>query len=102
MAKRPTKDKKREALRALVAKWSEKIRVEPRVVRVQRMTRKWGSCSTNGVVTLSDELSSRPVNFQEYVIAHELLHLRVKNHGKLFRASMGAYFPGWKEQDLQR
>lgn len=66
------------------------------------MTRKWGSCSTTGVVTLSDDLTSRPVKFQEYVIAHELLHLKVKNHGKLFRASMGAYFPGWRAQDLQR
>ena len=102
MGKRQSKDTKREELKTLVEKWSEKIRVSPRVVRVQRMTRKWGSCSTSGVVTLSADLSSRPVKFQEYVIAHELLHLKVKNHGKLFRASMGAYFPGWKEQDLQR
>ena len=102
MRKVKTKEMKRDQLKSLVEKWSIKIRVSPKIVRVQKMTRKWGSCSTAGVVTLSDDLTSRPLKFQEYVIAHELLHLKVKNHGKLFKASMGAYFPGWKVQDLKR
>ena len=102
MAKRPTKDMKREVLKLLVQKWCEKIPITPKLVIVQRMIRKWGSCSTSSVVTLSDDQATRPVRFHEYMIAHGLLHLRVKNHGKLFRASMGAYFPGWREQDLLR
>lgn len=35
--------------------------------------------------------------FQEYVVAHELLPLRAKNHSKLFKATMSAHFPGWRE-----
>jgi len=34
--------------------------------------------------------------FQDYVIVHELLHLQVPNHGKLFKSLMNAYLPGWE------
>ena len=66
------------------------------------MTRKWGSCSTAGNVTLAADLADQPPEFQDFVIAHELLHLRVPNHGKLFNALMTAYVPDWREQDLRR
>ncbi len=36
-------------------------------------------------------------DFQEYVIVHELLHLRVPNHGKLFRTLMLLYLPDWED-----
>lgn len=85
-----------------VLTWSEKLRVAPSQIRIQRMTRKWGSCSTAGWVTFSEDLLAEPKRFQEYVIAHELLHLRVPNHGKLFKATLSAHFPGWKEVDICR
>lgn len=66
------------------------------------MTRKWGSCSTAGNVTLAADLADQPPGFQDFVIAHELLHLRVPNHGKLFKALMTAYVPDWREHDLRR
>jgi hypothetical protein len=89
-------------LKLLVQEWSSRLRVKPRIVRVQSMSRKWGSCSTGGVVTLASDLSQKPKRFQEYVVAHELLHLRLKNHGKLFQATLSAHFPGWKKEDLER
>lgn len=66
------------------------------------MTRKWGSCSTAGNVTLAADLADQPPGFQDFVIAHELLHLRVPNHGKLFKALMTAHVPDWREHDLRR
>jgi predicted metal-dependent hydrolase len=36
------------------------------------------------------------------VIAHELLHLRVRTHGRLFKALMTAHVPTWREMDLAR
>ena len=66
------------------------------------MTRKWGSCSTSGVITLAADLADQRPDFQDFVIAHELLHLRVPNHGKLFKTLMTAHLPGWKELDVRR
>jgi len=61
------------------------------------MTRKWGSCSTAGVITLAADLAKKDRSFQDYVIVHELLHLKVPNHGKVFRALMSLHLPGWRQ-----
>lgn len=82
--------------------WSRRLNVEARVIRVQRMTRKWGSCSTKGIITLADDLANQSAGFQDFVIAHELLHLRMPNHSRLFKALMTAHVPGWREHDLHR
>ena len=82
--------------------WVVKLRVMPGVIRVQRMTRKWGSCSTAGTVTLAIDLDEESEAFQDFVIAHELLHLKVPNHGRLFKALMTAHIPKWREQDIYR
>jgi predicted metal-dependent hydrolase len=89
-------------LKRRVDAWVVKLRVMPRVVRVQRLTRKWGSCSTAGTVTLAIDLDEERKAFQDFVIVHELLHLKVPNHGKLFKALMAAHIPRWREQDIYR
>lgn len=59
------------------------------------MTRKWASCSSNGRLTFSRDLLKQHTAFRDAVIVHELLHLRIPNHGKLFRSLMRAHVPGW-------
>ena len=91
-----------EALRQRVTYWSERLRVPAPRVRVRDMTRKWGSCSTAGTITLATDLGRQDVRFQNFVIAHELLHLRVPNHGKLFKALLTAHVPDWREHDITK
>ncbi|MEA3246938.1 MAG: M48 family metallopeptidase [Gemmatimonadota bacterium] len=88
--------KERAHLVRLVACWSKRLRVTPRVVRVQQMRRKWGSCSTGGTITLASELVRQTSRFQNFVVAHELLHMRIPNHSKLFKAMLSAHVPGWR------
>ncbi|MBL8224710.1 MAG: M48 family metallopeptidase [Chromatiales bacterium] len=92
----------RQQLRDRVAWWAGKLHVAPRIIRVQRMTRKWGSCTSSGIITLADDLARRDRRFQDFVIAHELLHLRLPTHGRLFKALMTVHVPGWRSLDLQR
>lgn len=66
------------------------------------MVRKWGSCSSHGIITLADDLSQQPTEFQNFVIVHELMHMRIPNHGKLFKASMSVHVPTWKTQSVMR
>jgi predicted metal-dependent hydrolase len=80
-------------LKGAVSNWAAKIKARPRQVRIQRMTRKWASCSSKGCVTFNPELFSQPYRFQEFVIVHELLHLKIPNHGKLFKSLLKAYLP---------
>lgn len=95
-------EERRRRLRNRVEYWARKLRVRPQVVRVQHMTRKWGSCSTAGIVTLALALADQEPGFRDFVIVHELLHLRVPNHGKLFKALMTLHVPGWRKYDLDR
>ncbi|WP_248308800.1 M48 metallopeptidase family protein [Bosea thiooxidans] len=85
-----------------VARWAIKLKVNPRIVRIQRMTRKWGSCSSAGTITLAVDLLDESANFQDFVVAHELLHLRVPNHGRLFKALMTAHVPDWRSLERMR
>jgi predicted metal-dependent hydrolase len=82
-----------ELLKQRVKRWAAKLRVKPRIVRVQKMTQKWGSCSTAGTISLAADLTDQSDGFQDFVVAHELLHLRVPNHSRLFKALMTAHVP---------
>ena len=84
-------------LKHRVDQWASKIGVTPVRVQVQHMTRKWASCSPGGRISLSRDLLREDTAFQQVVIVHELLHLRVPNHGKLFKSLMNAFVPGWEE-----
>ncbi len=82
--------------KAQVAHWAARIRAKPRQIRIQQMRRKWASCSTSGTVSFSADVLSQPASFREYVIVHELLHLKVPNHGKLFKSLLRAYIPNYE------
>lgn len=81
----------REILNAEIQAWAKWIGVEPKAIHLRAMTRKWGSCSTNGRLTFNTDLLHQHAEFRRRVIIEELLHLRVPNHGKLFKRLLGAY-----------
>ena len=83
-------------LRCRVEQWARRLKVAPRTIRIRRMARKWGSCSHAGIITFADDLADRSPEFQDFVIVHELLHMRIPNHGRLFKAVMSVYVPTWK------
>jgi predicted metal-dependent hydrolase len=95
------KPKRRASARARILKdqvgwWASRIGVRPLRVQIQHMTKKWASCSPSGRICLSKDLLREDRVFQQVVIVHELLHLRVHNHGKLFKSLMSAYLPEWE------
>lgn len=89
-----------QLLKRRAVAWAIKLRVNPKVIRVQEMTRKWGSCSSAGTVTFASDLAQESDGFQDYVMVHELLHLRYSTHGRVFKALMSAYVPGWRRLTL--
>ena len=92
-----------EALARLEEIAKERIQVTVKQIQFRSMKRKWASISTIGRLTINTELLDLPKELGEFVIVHELVHLLVPNHGKLFKCFMSAYLPDWeeKEQKLQ-
>ena len=65
---------------------------------VRGLKRRWGSCSSKGKITISSELVKLDEIYLEYVILHELCHLRHHNHGKEFYKLLSEIFPDWKQR----
>jgi predicted metal-dependent hydrolase len=80
-----------EAFKAEVYAWAKRIGVEPTEVHVRPMKRKWASCSSRGRVTFDVALLEQQIAFRDEVIVHELLHLKVPNHGRLFKTLVRAH-----------
>lgn len=66
-------------------------------LKLRKMKRTWGNCSSKGVIKLNTHLIKAPMQLGDSVIAHELCHLREMNHGKAFYALLQDLNPGWRE-----
>jgi predicted metal-dependent hydrolase len=81
----------RELFLSEVRAWAARIGVDIREVHVRPMKRKWASCSSQGRLTFDTDLLRQPAAFRREAIVHELVHLKVPNHGKLFSSLVKAH-----------
>lgn len=87
-----------EAIPPLLRKWEPRLRVEVRAYFLQRMKTRWGSCNhTAGHIRLNTELVKKPRDLLEYVIVHELAHLREPTHNERFVSILNKHYPSWRE-----
>lgn len=86
-----------EMLPALVAKWEPIVGEEISEVRIKRMRTRWGSCSANARrIWLNLELIKKPTRCLEYVLVHEMAHLRERHHNDRFLDLMDQFMPTWR------
>jgi predicted metal-dependent hydrolase len=71
---------------ALVAKKGRMAGVRPDRIRLKDMRTRWGSCSADRTLTFNWRIVMAPPFVQDYVVAHEVAHLRHMNHGPMFQA----------------
>lgn len=77
-----------------------KIQSQP-PMKLLRMKKRWGSCTKEGTIILNPELIAAPKDCIEYVIFHELCHLREHNHSKKFYALLERVCPNWQTLRLK-
>ncbi len=67
------------------------------IVRFQKMEKRWGSCSRKGTIVLNTELAKASIPCIDYVLFHELCHLKYPHHGKAFYGLLARFVPDWRK-----
>lgn len=73
--------------------------VDVKQVTVRNQRSRWGSCSAGGTISLNWRLVQTPDPVRDYIIFHELMHLREMNHSERFWARVEEVCPGWREAE---
>jgi len=93
----------RRDVHEIAAAYGKRFGVKPRAIRVAEYVAGWGSCGPNGTVHLDWRLVFAPKRVLEYVVVHELAHLRHRSHGDAFWSLVASMLPdyerpkGWLE-----
>lgn len=78
-------------------KWEELTGLRKASLTIRKTVSRWGSCnSLTGSINLSLYLACLPEICLDYVILHELCHLKYANHGVYFKRELDKYMPNWK------
>lgn len=85
-------------LPSLVTKWEAILGVKANKWDVKQMKTLWGSCNhrTRNII-FNLELIKKPLHCIEYIVVHELLHIKVRLHNEEYTALLNRHFPNWKQ-----
>lgn len=84
-----------------LAHYAPKLGVPPPVLRLSSARTRWGSCSAHGGISLNWRLLLLPLPIIDYVVCHELAHLKEMNHSPRFWSVVGQLCPNWQQLRLE-
>lgn len=94
-------DKKREQARVLTEhlldQWNEQYEFSWNKVFIRNQSTRWGSCSAKGNLSFNWRIIELPVSLQNYLIVHEICHLKEHNHGPGFWSLVEKSLPNYKQ-----
>lgn len=93
------KEKAAEKIIPRVEKWSEKTGLKYELLHFRKQTKRWGSCTPRNHIVINSEAIKLPFSLIDYLIVHELCHVKFKDHSKMFWAEVFKYIRNWKELD---
>lgn len=91
------KQRARRDVKEIAADYSQRFALHPRSIRVADFANGWGSCGPEGNVLINWHLIFAPRKVLEYVVAHELAHLRVRSHGPEFWGLLAALLTDYEQ-----
>jgi predicted metal-dependent hydrolase len=82
-------------------RYSGQLKVKPPNIKFRKMKRRWGSCRSDGIITLNVFLQFVPEHLIAYIIYHELAHILVRGHNRKFKALIAKEFPYYRQLDKE-
>lgn len=86
-------------LPSLVENYSEKMNLIPTSIKYRKNKRTWGSCNYKNDLNFNILLMKFPIELMEYVVIHELAHIKYKNHSKKFWNLVEKFCPDYKQRE---
>lgn len=74
----------KNTIQMAIQKYTNQLKVYPNKIRIKNIKYAWGSCSSNRNITINAKLANKSKEAIEYVVLHELCHLKEMNHSKKF------------------
>jgi len=91
------KEISKEYIPKRVEYFSEQMQLYPSNIKYKKMKRRWGSCDSKRELTFNTQLLKLSCELIDYVIVHELSHIKHMNHSKAFHTLVQKYLPNAKE-----
>jgi predicted metal-dependent hydrolase len=94
---------KREARETIVRRaedHSNRLHLFPKGIRITNAKSRWGSCSRDNRLSFSWRIILAPLAVVDYILIHELAHIKEKNHSKRFWKFLESILPGYRDQRL--
>lgn len=89
------KQRARRDVQEIATDYGKRFGLVPRSIRVTDMAQGWGSCGKQGNVLINWHLIFAPRKVLEYVVVHELAHLKIRSHGKDFWSLLSEFSKDW-------
>ena len=88
----------KDELKILIPKWEQKTGLHCHKWRINYLKGKWGVCrGRTKSITINPNLVYKPKECLEFIVVHELGHIKIPNHGKDFILFMDEYLPNWRD-----
>jgi predicted metal-dependent hydrolase len=81
-----------------VAHYQDRMGLEPKTVRILDLKHRWGSCSKDGTLNFHWKCMMAPSTVLDYIVVHELAHLRYPNHTRAFWNQIDKILPDYQER----
>jgi hypothetical protein len=94
------KKEAKEKIEGRIHYFSDRLQLFPKGLKITSARYRWGSCSRDSRLSFSWRIIMAPLRIIDYVLIHELVHIKEKNHSKRFWTSLGTILPNYREQRI--
>ncbi len=84
-----------------IKKWSQTTGLTPIDIKFRKVAKRWGSCTNANEIIINYDTIKLPFAVIDYIIVHELAHIKHKHHSKDFDKEVAKFIPDWKELDAK-